>query len=285
MLHRLPTAYALACVLLLGCSTGPTDGDGGRADAASEAGPDATAPGPDGSPQDAEADRTGPGPEDASADGGSPDGAPGGFRCPSGGVRGPGRHRLFVQGREAPPLPNGRWPLLHVWRDDGGDAELCDDTVFVDDANGNGRWDPGEEPRPLGPPGIVHGEHFLVGAGSYAEFEAVLCDDITGSVVLYIPNFDQEGSEALHELLVVHPEDGDREEVIATAVDDEPGFSGYNPFVRVLEGEDPAAHPGDLLVLRSTNLSGVAFSVMVWRPPSEYESWVVVEVPDASSGG
>lgn len=200
----------------------------------------------------------------------------GGFVCPVDGVRGRGRHRLFVQGHGAPSLPDGTWPLLHEWRSDGSDAVLCDDRVFVTDTSGDGRWQPGEDPLPLGPDALVHGEHFLVGPGAFVEFTTTLCEDITGEVVFYIPNFDQEGSASLHELFVVH--DG-VETLIAEATDDEPGFSGYNPFVRVLSGVDPDVVPGDRLLLRSTNLSGVGFSVMVWQPPSEYESWIVVEVP------
>jgi hypothetical protein len=181
-----------------------------------------------------------------------------------------------VQGHEAPARPDGTWPFLHERRADGSDAELCDDEVFVDDTSGDGRWQPGEEPRPLGPTALVHGEHFLVGPGSFVEITTTLCDDITGEVTFYLPNFDQDGSVALHELFVVHE---GRETLIAEATDDEPGFSGYNPFVRVLSGLDPDVTPGDRLLLRSTNISGAPFSVMVWRPPSEYESWIVIEVP------
>ncbi len=191
------------------------------------------------------------------------------------GVAGSGIHRLFVQGAEAFPLGDGSWPLLHDARGPQ-DAELCDDTVFVADRNGDGVWQPGEEPYPLGPEGLVHGEHFLVGVGSFVEFTITLCDDITGNVAFYIPNFDVEGSVALHELFVVR--DG-VETLIAEATDDEPGTSGYNPFVRVIEGVDPDARAGDTLLLRSTNVSGASFSVMVWRPPSEYESWILVEIP------
>ena len=200
-----------------------------------------------------------------------------GFVCPADGVGGRGRHRLFVQGHEGAPRADGSWPFLHERAGDGADAPLCDDAVFVNDTDGDGRWEPGEEPRPLGPSAIVHGEHFLVGRGAFVEISTTLCDDISGEVVLYIPNFDQEGSVALHELLVVHA-DG-HETLVAEATDDEPGFSGYNLFVRVIAGTDPDVRPGDRLVLRSTNLSGAPFSVMVWRPPSEYESWIVVEVP------
>lgn len=199
----------------------------------------------------------------------SPDAGAPMLGCPDVGVHGSGRHRLFVQGHEAPPLADGTWPFLH-------DERLCDDAVFVNDTDGDGAWDPGEEPRPMGPADLVHGEHFLVGPGAFVEFTATLCDDITGDVVFYIPNFDVEGSQALHQLYVIH--DG-AETLIAEVMDDEPGFSGYNPFVRVVSGEDPDVIPGDTLLLRSINLSGADFSVMVWRPPSEYESWIVVEVP------
>lgn len=192
-------------------------------------------------------------------------------------LTGSGRHRLFVQGHQGTPRPDGRYPLLHEAGPDGADAVLCDDRVFVDDTSGDGRWQPGEEPHPLGPATLVHGEHFLVGPGAYTEFAIDLCAGLSGDVALYIPNYDEAGSRTRHELLV-RGADG-REQLIATAIDDEAGQSGYNPFVRVLAGAAPTTAPGDLLVLRSTNLSGAAFSVMVWRPPSEYESWVQVEVP------
>lgn len=206
----------------------------------------------------------------------SPDAGGGAFVCPQDGVRGRGLHRLFVQGREAPPNADGTWPFLHPWQRDGGDAVLCDDSVFVDDRNGDGRWQPGEAPRPLGPDALVHGEHFLVGPGSFVELSIVLCDDITGDVALYIPNYDEAGSRTLHQVVIVR---GSDEHLIGEVIDEEAGQNGYNPFVRILDGADPAVVPGDRLVLRSINLSGVAFSVMVWRPPSEYESWIQVEVP------
>jgi len=193
---------------------------------------------------------------------------PGDGGCPAGALAGPGRHRLFVQGHEAEPLADGSYPLLH-------DHALCDDAVFVDDLNGDGIWQPGEEPLPLGPAPLVHGEHFLVGVGAFAEFTTSICGDLGPSVVLYIPNYDETGSRALHRLLVAR--DG-VEQPIAEAIDEEAGQNGYNPFVRVIDGIDPDATAGDRLVLRSTNLNGIPFSVMVWRPPSEYESWIVVEV-------
>jgi len=198
------------------------------------------------------------------------------FVCPQDGVRGPGRHRLFIQGHTAQPDSRGVYPLLHEWADNGNDARLCDDSVFVNDTNMDGIWEPGEEPHPLGPSTLVHGEHFLVGPGSYVEFEQTLCEDITGDIVFYIPNFDEAGSEALHQLFVVHE---GQEFLIAEDVDNEAGQSGYNPFVRVLSGNDPDVVAGDILRMRSTNLNGRQFSVMVWYPPSEYESWITVTVP------
>jgi len=267
-------ALPLGALLLTlsGCAEEHGTADAGSPDAGHDAGP------PDAGPPDAGPPDAGPpdsGPPDAGTDAGPFDAGPP-FVCPLDAVRGTGRHRLFTQGAEAPPRPDGTWPFLHEWGADGSDAELCDDSVFVTDTNMDGRWQPGEEPHPFGPEALVHGEHFLVGVGAFVEFTATLCEDITGNVAFYIPNFDRTGSVALHQLYVVH--DG-VEFLIAEVTDDEPGFSGYNPFVRVVEGNDPDVVPGDTLLMRSINVSGEQFSVMVWRPPSEYESWILVEVP------
>lgn len=180
-----------------------------------------------------------------------------------------GRHRLFLQGHQAAALDDGAYPMLH-------DETLCDDAVFVDDVSGDGVWQPGEEPRPLGPAELVHGEHFLVGAGAFVEFRFPLCQDINGDVAFYIPNFDVVGSRAQHQLLVVDP---GAQQLIAETIDEEEGSSGYNPFVRVLAGDDPEVSGPAQLMLRSTNLNGYQFSVMIWQPPSRYESWVLVTVP------
>jgi len=200
----------------------------------------------------------------------------GGFVCPWGGVRGSGRHRLFLQGHGGVPDADGVYPMLHEWAPDGGDAPLCDDSIFVNDTNGDGIWEPGEEPKPLGPSALVHGEHFLVGVGAYVEFSITLCDDITGEIGFYVANFDVTGSQSMHQLFVVHQGE---EQLIAQATDEEPGNSGYNPFIRLMTGVDPDVTPGDRLLMRTTNLNGYQYSVMVWQPPSEYESWVLVNVP------
>ncbi len=236
-MHWLRKAVALLA-LLVACAPGDGGGDGGGDGAVRDAAPD-----------------------------------PGG--CPADGIRGSGVHRLFVQGHEASPRPDGTWPLLHEVLDGEADAELCDDSIFLG-PDTPGYWEPGVSPRPLGPSELVHGEHFLVGPGAFVELTTTLCEDITGNVDFYIPNFDEEGSVALHQLVVEH--DG-VEQLIAEVTDEEPGSSGYNPFVRRVAGEDPDVTPGDRLILRSINVSGAAFSVMVWRPPSEYESWIRVEVP------
>jgi len=198
------------------------------------------------------------------------------FVCPQDGVRGSGRHRLFLQGHGAEPDADGVYPMLHQWDGDGSDAQLCNDSVFVNDTSGDGVWQPGEEPKPLGPDALVHGEHFLVGVGAYVEFAITLCDDIDGDVGFYVANFDVEGSQSMHQLFVVH--DG-QETLIAEATDQEPGNSGYNPFIRLMTGVDPDVVPGDRLLMRTTNLNGYQFSVMIWNPPSEYESWILVDVP------
>jgi hypothetical protein len=197
--------------------------------------------------------------------------------CPASGIHGVGGHRLFLQGHGAAPDSRGVYPMLHQWQANGDDAVLCDDSIFVDDTNGDGVWQPGEEPHPLGPDALVHGEHFLVGQGAFVEFETTLCADISGDVAFYIPNFDVAGSEALHQLFVVH---NGVEQLIAEAIDTEAGQSGYNPFVRLISGADPRVEPGDTLRLRSTNLNGYQFSVMVWQPPSEYESWILIDVTE-----
>lgn len=202
--------------------------------------------------------------------------------CPAHGLREPGRHRLFVQGHEGEPLPDGSYPFLH-------DHALCDDGVFAlacdtppatppcRCSDGDGVWETDECPAPLGPDELVHGEHFLVGLGAYAEFRFPLCADITGDVTLYIPNFDEPGSRALHQVFALG---AGEPQLVAEAIDDEPGSSGYNPFVRQLAGADPSLDGGGELLLRTTNLEQAAFSVMVWRPPSDYESWVLVTIPE-----
>src|SRR3970282_2020268 len=55
------------------------------------------------------------------------------FVCPQDGVRGSGRHRLFLQGHGAEPDADGVYPMLHQWDDDGGDARLCNASIFVHD--------------------------------------------------------------------------------------------------------------------------------------------------------
>lgn len=252
---RVLAAFAVGIGFSGGCSGADRSGAETETDTGSDTGSDT---------------ETGQGTSDVPAD------LPGDFECPEDGVRGVGRHRLFVQGHDAPPLADGTWPFLHEWTVDGGDAVLCDDAEFVCVDDGDGVWQPGDEPCPLGPAALVHGEHFLVGPGSFVEFTITLCDDITGRVAFYVPNFDEAGSQALHQLFVVH--DGE-EFLVAETIDEEAGQNGYNPFVRVVDGQDPDVVPGDVLKLRSTNLNGVPFSVMVFAPPSEYESWVTVDVP------
>ena len=240
--------FSMSLSLSVGCS----DVVAPPADTAVDAGTDTATPdtGPaDTDPADTDPADTGtPDTGTADADAG-PDTGPPPFVCPLDGVRGSGTHRLFAQGHESPPRPDGSWPFLHVWPMGGGDAILCDDATFVVDTNMDGIWQPGEVPRNLGPPGLVHGEHFLIGVGSFVEFTITLCDDITGNVAFYIPNFDDAGnpamgipgSRALHQLIVVHRAGG--ETLIAETIDDEPGRSGYNPFIRVVSGVDPDVVP------------------------------------------
>lgn len=276
-------------MLLVGIGCGEKDGDDAGDDATTGAGTTSSADDPgggDGATSSGESTGSGDSSGTTTSTAGESTGGTGtstgsagtgpGGGCPQDGVRGKGTHRVFAQGSQADPDENGIYPFLHEWEEGGADALLCDDAVFVNDTNGDGIWQPGEAPKDLGPAALVHGEHYLVGAGAFVEFAITLCDDITGNVAFYIPNFDEDGSEALHQLFVVH--EGE-EFLIAETIDNEAGMNGYNPFIRVIQGNDPDVVPGDQLKMRSTNLNGIPFSVMIFAPPSEYESWVLVEVP------
>ncbi len=162
-----------------------------------------------------------------------------GPRCAPGWLRGEGTHRLYLQGREATPDARGVYPLL--------------------------------ESREA----IVHGEHYLLGTGAYAEWSIRLCADLDDQILFYLPNNDDVGSEALHELFVVRE---GVEQLIASAIDTQAGEQGYNPFVARPRALDVLARAGDELLLRTTNLNEVMFSVMIWRPPSEYMSYVEVQL-------
>lgn len=207
--------------------------------------------------------------------------------CPPGSVQGPGFHHLDLQGRSAAPQADGTYKMYDMARG----------TIHPD---------------------LVHGEHYLLGVGSMVEFSVPLCDDITGRVAFRMPNNDEEGADALHELFVVRP--NGTEVLVASALDTEPGSSGYLPFNRSSLPEEevsliaatntsatgtetgwqefaavPAfevaprdiyAQAGDRLLYRTTNVSDRMYGLMIWYPQRglEYQAFVEVEVPRVPGG-
>ena len=167
--------------------------------------------------------------------------------CGEGWIAGRGPHRLFLEGREGDPDARGRYPML-------------------EDIHA-----------------VRHGEHYLLGVGAFAEWSAWLCGDISDDILFMIPNNDDPGSEVLHQLFLVR--DGE-EHLIAEATDTQAGESGYNPYIERPVAIDVESRAGDELLLRTTNLVDVMYSVMIFRPPSEYMSYIeLVIVDDGEPGG
>ncbi len=159
--------------------------------------------------------------------------------CFPGAIRGAGPHRLYLQGRQGDPDGLGRYPLLE---------------------------DEGE---------IVHGEHYLLGEGAFAEWRVPVCADLGPEIRFYIPNNDDPGSEARHQLF---RDRGGVSTLLAETIDTQAGDSGYNPFDVTEARRDVELRAGDELLLRTTNLNDVMYSVMIFRPPSEYMSYLDIEL-------
>lgn len=171
-------------------------------------------------------------------------------------VAGSGTHRLYMQGRKAESDALGRWPMYE-------DVDGCCSGPMASAA--------------CCP--IVHGEQPMYSDGSFVEWVAPLCADITGHVHFFIPNNENPSTiaDVLWELIVLR---GVVETVVATARDSEQyGSMGYVPFEEDVMGEDPDAGPGDLLLVRGTNYSPYQYTVVIFNPPSEYMAWVEVDVP------
>ncbi len=215
-------------------------------------GPAGVAPPPPPPPPDGDASVSAPGgdagppPNDAGTPPPPPDGGP---PCLPGAVRGIGPHRLYLQGRQGEPDGLGRYRLLE---------------------------DRAE---------IVHGEHYLLGEGSFAEWHIRVCADLAPDIRFYIPNNDDDGSEARHQLFVSR---AGVETLIAQTIDTQAGMSGYNPFDETEVRSEMEVRAGDTLLLRTTNLNEVMYSVMIFRPPSEYMSFLDVELlsdgPETTEG-
>jgi hypothetical protein len=157
-------------------------------------------------------------------------------------LQGPGTRRLWLQGRGQDPDALGRYPLH--------------ESATV----------------------IVHGEHFLVGRGSFVEFIAPLCSDIGGHVYFYMPNNEDPTAiaDVTYELFVVH--DGAEALVAATRDNVQYGSSGYVPFEADVTGTGRPAAAGDSLLLRVTSRSDEWYAMVIFFPPSEYMAWMDVEL-------
>lgn len=201
-------------------------------------------------------------------------------------IQGPGYHHLDLQGRGGARRPDGTFPMFDMAR-----GEIA--------------------------PGLEHGEHYLLEPGALVEFTMPLCADLGPEVLFRLPNNDEEGSVALHQLFAVR--DG-VEHLLAEAIDDVPGEFGYVPFNRSslppeelraiaevatdLGGtergwsevrsappfsaapRDLRTGPGDSLLFRTTNLSPKMYGLMVWYPQRglEYQAFIEVHVPDHPGG-
>ncbi|MEK6607141.1 MAG: hypothetical protein AABZ30_05705 [Myxococcota bacterium] len=152
-------------------------------------------------------------------------------------LRGAGTHRVYLQGRGGDPDAIGRYALLED-RDS-----------------------------------IVHGEHFMLSKGAFVEWAAPLCADIGGQVHFYVPNNEDARKIAAARLELVLLRGG-VETPIAEATDTQYGQMGYVPFEAEIDGVDPAAREGDLLIFRATTLTDAWYAVVIFNPPSEYMAWV-----------
>ena len=202
------------------------------------------------------------------------------------GISKPGFHHLDLQGRGGAPLQDGSYAMYDVQR-----GEIH--------------------------PDLVHGEHYILGAGSFVDFTIPLCADITDRLAFRMPNNDEPGSQANYELFIVRE---GREILVADALDAEPGNMGYLPFNRsnLPEAEraqvaetntnprgmrngwaefanappfptaprDIFARPGDKLLLRVTNVADPMYGLMIWFPQSglHYQAFLEIEVPMAPGG-
>lgn len=207
-------------------------------------------------------------------------------RCPPGAVTAPGYHHLDLQGASGRRRPDGTFPMF-------------------------------DEARGTISPELQHGEHYLHGPGAFVEFSIPLCADLGPQVLFRLPNNDEPGSRALHQLFVVRR---GAAHLVAEAIDDAPGSSGYIPFDRsslppdelraiaevptdpsgsergwsevvgagafATAPRDLLAGPSDVLLFRTTNLDTPKYGLMVWFPQRglEYQSFLEVFVP-AEPGG
>jgi len=159
-------------------------------------------------------------------------------KSPGAALEGAGWHRIYIQGGEADPLPDGRF----------GMSEFRNE--------------------------VASGDHFLLSAGALVEFTYPVVDAITGHVALHIARTDDAGVVSRYELSLVR----DGEPVQILSLDDpDSGDMGYVPFEGCFfGGASIEAAAGDYLLLRVTNITGGMLGVVTRSP--DYFTWIDVQV-------
>jgi hypothetical protein len=129
-------------------------------------------------------------------------------KSPGAALEGAGWHRMYVQGGEAAPLPDGRFAM----------SELRNEVAF--------------------------GDHFLLSAGALVEFTYPVVDALTGHVALHIARTDDPGVVARYQLSVVRGAETVR---IFSFDDPDSGDMGYVPFEGCFYGGEVIAGDSLLL--------------------------------------
>ncbi len=161
-------------------------------------------------------------------------------KSPGPALEGPGWHRVYAQGAEAPPNDDQQF----------GMAEHSID--------------------------IANGDHFLLSEGAYVEWTYPVSAPLTGHIFVHVARDDDPGVVGLYELDLVHQ--GEATGIFAIE-DEAPGGMGYSPFEDCrFSGAASEVRPsdGDHLRLRATNLSGGNLGIVSLA--TEYYTWIEVEV-------
>jgi hypothetical protein len=160
-------------------------------------------------------------------------------KSPSPALEGSGWHRIYIQGGESPPLPDGRFGMSEHRNE------------------------------------VASGDHFLLSSGALVEFTYPVVDALTGHVALHIARVDDPDVVARYELSLVH---GGEPIQLLSLDDPASGDMGYVPFEGCFFGGDVAVEPeaGDFLLLRVTNITGGMLGVVTRSP--DYFTWFDIEV-------
>ena len=159
-------------------------------------------------------------------------------KSPGPALEGTGWHRIYIQGGSAIPDENGQYGMTE---------------------------NRGE---------VLSSDHFLLNAGSLAEWVYPIVDRLEGHVFLHMARVNDPGVVALYELALVH--DG-VEVPLLDVEDDADGVMGYMPFERCFfaGSVDLAPVAGDHLLLRVINLTGGTLGVVTQTP--DYFTWIDIE--------